>query len=150
MALDSLARTHTCAKVRAALLFDQGVWTRKQACALAGRALEILGSARAREPYMAPGDTARVSTMRVTRQHWCQLLEMPGGPPAGRMDSLLYVVDFEIPDRPRYLGVFMRARGFTGSATFDAHPRGVWGSPTHLTQPTEGPDTIEAGEPCGM
>ncbi len=149
-ALDSLARARPCATVRSNVLFDSTAWTPVHACAVAARALQLLGKARTHEPYMAPGDTARVSVMRVTRQRWCELSGAPNADPGGRMDSLHYVVELEVPDRPHYLAVVMNARTFVGGAAFDAHPRGVWGGTPHLTQPTEAPDTLEAGAPCGQ
>lgn len=150
IALDSLSRAHACGTVRSAVLFDSTAWTPAHACAVAARALQLLGDARTREPYIAPGDTARVTVMRVTRQRGCAFAGVPNADPQGHMDSLSYVVEIDVPDRPHYIGVVMNAVTFAGGASFDAHPRGVWGSSPHLTQPTEAPDTLEAGAPCGQ
>lgn len=149
-ALDSLARERPCTSVRSVVLFDSTVWTPAHACAVASRALQLLGRTRAHEPYMAPGDTARVSVMRVIRERGCRFSSTSGVDSGGRLDSLTYVVEMEVPDRPHFLAAAMDARTFVGGAAFDAHPRGVWGSSPHLTPPVEVPDTLEAGAPCGQ
>ena len=148
VALDSLARPRPCTAIHATVLVDPARWTRRHACAVAGRALDLLGARLAHEPYMAPTDTAHVTVIRIVRQHWCKFSSFPGASPPGRMDSLQCVVEMVVPGRPHFLIAAMNAWTLRGGASFDAHPRGLWGVP-FLTRPIEAPDTLEAGAPCG-
>ena len=59
-ALDSLARARPCATGWPTILFDSAAWKPAHACAVAARALQLLGKGRTHEPYMAPGDTVVV------------------------------------------------------------------------------------------
>ena len=122
VALDSLARPHPCTAIHATVLVDPARWTRRHACAVAGRALEMLGARPAHEPYLAPADTAHVTVIRIVRQHWCMFSSDPGVSPPGRMDSLRYVVEMDVPGRPHFLNAAMNAWTFEGGASFDAHP----------------------------
>lgn len=149
IALDSLARTHPCSAIHATVLADPTVWTRRQACAVAGRALDLLGAVHVHEPYVAPTDTAHVTVIRIERRRLCEFSADSGVSPPGRMDSLAYVVWMDVPSRPHFLNAGMNARTFAGGASFDEHPRVTWGVPFILTQPIESPDTLEAGAPCG-
>jgi hypothetical protein len=148
LALDSLARHHPCARIAAKLLYDEQIWTRRQACAVAGRALDVLGRAEPIRGFMAPEDTARVATIAVWRFRGCMLQLVNDSVSTGRVEPLLYVVEMDVPDRPRYLGVVLDSRSFTGDAAPDAHSRG-WGGPPYLTARTDMVHPREEGSPCG-
>jgi hypothetical protein len=149
IALDSLARSFPCAAIRAKLIYDELYWTQRQACAVAGRALTILGSEPPVNGFMAPSDTARVVIMAVTRQRWCLLSDNSDAMPTGRVGPLEYVVLMEATDRPYSIGVVLDARQFAGSASPDAHPRGVWGGSPHLFEAPDRAHPREEGTRCG-
>jgi hypothetical protein len=149
LALDSLARSHPCAALRAKLIYDPLFWTERQACAVAGRALAILGAAKPFRDLMAPSDTAEVVTMSIFRQRGCKVTLVGNTLGAGRVDPLSYIVLMEVPARPHFIGVGMNATGFSGEAVPNAHPRGVWGGSIHLELVSDQMHPNEEGSPCG-
>ena len=64
------------------------------------------------------------------------------------MDSLQYVVEMDVLERPHFLIAARNAWTFEGGASFDAQFPRLRGVP-FLTRPIEAPDTLEAGAPCG-
>jgi hypothetical protein len=148
-ALDSLARTHPCVAIHAKLIYDPLLWTERQACAVTGRALKVLGTAEPFRDMMAPSDTAYIVTMSLYRQRFCSHTLVADTVDEGRVGPFEYVVLMEAPHRPHSIGVVLNAMDFTGGAGVDAHPRGVWGGSIHLELQRDQLHPREEGRPCG-
>jgi hypothetical protein len=148
VALDSLARSHPCSAIHATLVYDSLTWSARHACAVAGRALRLLGASTVHEPFYAPDDTARVVAMSIGRSQGCWGTSWAEGLLNGRMEAMSYQVEMEQPGRERFVEVVIDARTFTGGVWFSAHPRDVWGGSGHVARWPESPDTIADGAPC--
>jgi hypothetical protein len=139
--LDSLAGRYACAALPFRVAADPASWRPAHACGVAGRALAVLGAAPAREPYWAPGDTARVRAASVSQQQWCVL-----GAGAGRMDTARYSVALSAQGRPYRLVV--RVNGLSLSGEVAASPED--GPVPATIPPMPGNRDLRApGAPCG-
>jgi hypothetical protein len=151
-ALDSLARLHPCAALRASVLYDHAQWKQSHACAIAAGALEILRTTPAHEPYHSPGDISRTSAIAVHRTTGCHP-DVPQGEPIsadspGHVTNFGYLATLEIRGRLNFVYVEIDAKGFSGRIFPGIHPRGIWGSEYAVAAHADQSDSLEIGARC--
>lgn len=114
VALDSATIVYPCASSGFPILANANTWSRSHACAVAGRAADLLATSQSAEPHFAPSDVQRIRRVSVRRVQFCILATETVTSVHGRMGPRWYVVEIDVPERERFITVSIDAETLKG------------------------------------